>query len=156
MEVTTLLHQHLSPRECAHLINEFNKHRHTRSPGQATYLIDATYNGKLLIDDDGIISKVLADINWHRDDNYEIDWAQIVNFKSGSTIPYHTDHASESTRLTSITYLNEGFVGGSTHFTTGLDVVPKMGTTLIFNGKAFKHCVMPVEGDRMTLNVWYK
>jgi len=68
----------------------------------------------------------------------------------------HFDEARESTNLTSITYLNEGYLGGETAFDNGVIIKPKIGKTVFFDGKKYLHGVNPVtKGKRFVLAIWY-
>ena len=73
----------------------------------------------------------------------------------------HNDDSRESTNLVSITNLNDDFEGGS-HFVDDsgekekLDILPKTGKTIAFDGVKYKHGVREVtKGTRYTLAIWY-
>ena len=86
-----------------------------------------------------------------------VDWLEIVHWPKGSFQQPHKDFASEKTVLTSITYLNEDFIGGETVFEDGTMIKPKKGRTLFFDGQYYKHSVNLIEkGNRYTVPVWYK
>jgi hypothetical protein len=59
-----------------------------------------------------------------------VDWLQIVHWPKGSFQEFHKDFESQDTVLTSITYLNDDFVGGETVFEDGIVIKPKKGRTL--------------------------
>jgi len=86
-----------------------------------------------------------------------VELAEIVKWPTGSYQPPHTDDSSEATTFTSVTYLNDDFEGGETYFTTeDLVVKPKVGKTILFNGKKFEHEVKEIgDGIRYTLALWY-
>jgi len=78
---------------------------------------------------------------WHCDDwvyNYDLPTARRV--------------------LTSITYLNDNFIGGETEFTNGTIIKPKSGKTLIFPSFwSFPHRgLQVVEGEKLILvmHIW--
>ncbi len=86
-----------------------------------------------------------------------VDWLQIVKWPFNSYQDLHLDKASHETVLTSITYLNEDYVGGETYFKDGTVIKPKIGRTLVFDGMYYVHGVKAVKkGIRYTLPVWYK
>ena len=83
--------------------------------------------------------------------------AEIVKWPTGSHQAPHTDVNRESTTYTSVTYLNDDFQGGETDFTTeNFSVKPKVGRTILFDGKRFEHGVKTItEGVRYTFALWY-
>ena len=86
-----------------------------------------------------------------------VDWLQIVHWPKGSFQEFHKDFESQDTVLTSITYLNDDFVGGETIFEDGTIVKPKKGRTLFFDGMYYTHKVNLIKkGNRYTVPVWYK
>jgi hypothetical protein len=75
----------------------------------------------------------------------------------GTYQPPHFDTASSQTVLTSITYLNENFVGGDTYFEDGAIIKPVIGRTLVFNGMKYVHGVKEIlSGTRWTVPIWYE
>ena len=86
-----------------------------------------------------------------------IEHAEIVKWPTGSHQPYHIDNTRQSTTFTSVTYLNDNFEGGETEFTTeNFSSKPKVGRTILFDGKNFEHGVKKItEGVRYTFALWY-
>ena len=81
---------------------------------------------------------------------------QIVEWKPRSKQDPHFDTERDTTHLTSITYLNDDFLGGKTCFENGIEVNPKTGTTVFFDGVKEKHWVSEIQKDiRYTLAIWY-
>lgn len=81
---------------------------------------------------------------------------EITIWKENSKQNMHFDEVRESTNLTSITYLNEGYLGGETAFDNGVIIKPKIGKTVFFDGKKYLHRVNPVtKGKRFVLAIWY-
>ena len=97
-----------------------------------------------------------AAVSFFGRDTY-VELAEIIKWPTGSHQPYHTDMSRESTTFTSITYLNDNFEGGETEFTTeNFSVKPKVGRTILFDGKRFEHGVKTItEGVRYTFALWY-
>tara|TARA_Y100000994_G_scaffold237620_1_gene229392 strand:+ start:7939 stop:8493 length:555 start_codon:yes stop_codon:yes gene_type:complete len=90
-----------------------------------------------------------------------IEYVQIVKWLPGGSMDLHTDDARETTDLVSITNLNDDFKGGAHYIddlskNEKLDILPKVGKTVAFDGKKYKHGVREVtRGTRYTLAIWY-
>ena len=97
-----------------------------------------------------------AAVSFFGSDTY-IELAEIVKWPTGSHQAPHTDVSRESTTYTSVTYLNDDFQGGETDFTTeNFSVKPKVGRSILFDGKRFEHGVKKItEGVRYTFALWY-
>jgi len=81
---------------------------------------------------------------------------RLVLWSKGSKQLPHFDKARDTTTLTSITYLNDDFVGGKTFFENEVVVKPETGKTVFFNGCKYKHGVSQVtSGFRYVLAIWY-
>lgn len=81
---------------------------------------------------------------------------QITIWKENSKQDMHFDITRESTNLTSITYLNEDYLGGETVFDNGIVIRPEIGKTVFFDGKKYLHGVNPIiQGTRYVLAIWY-
>jgi len=97
-----------------------------------------------------ILFKVICEFS------YVIEWCEIVKRPSTSGHPKHFDGSSDKTVFASITYLNEDFTGGETYIVNDIEVPPKIGRTLYFDGKCYEHGVNTVkDSDRYTLAIWY-
>jgi hypothetical protein len=84
-----------------------------------------------------------------------IHYIDITEYPTGVSKPYHFDVARYTTTASSITYLNDDFIGGQTVI-EGTSVQPLLGRTVYFDGKNLNHCVMDVvKGSRYTLSMWY-
>ena len=107
-----------------------------------------------------IVQKVKNTINADFNNSHplfdEVDWSQIVVYDTGCSKNFHLDHASDKTTGTSVTFLNEDFVGGEA-IVEGVQIVPIKGRTYYMDGKMYKHAVLNViQGARFTLTCWYK
>lgn len=81
---------------------------------------------------------------------------QIVKWPVGTLKKPHIDSTRDTTKLTSITYLNNDYQGGKTCLDNGIEVLPKIGKTVFFDGMTHKHWVTEVqEKPRYTLAIWY-
>lgn len=88
---------------------------------------------------------------------YQEDWSHVVKWDDDAKQDLHYDTSSEKTIYSSITYLNDQYLGGQTYFEEGTIIKPIKKRTLFFNGMKYKHGVMPVKkGPRYTLATWYK
>jgi hypothetical protein len=86
-----------------------------------------------------------------------IDWCQIVQWPTNSFQYYHKDTAKSDTVFTSITYLNNDYIGGETSFENDINIIPKIGRTVYFSGQQYNHGVLTVlNGTRYTIPIWYK
>lgn len=92
--------------------------------------------------------------------NVVYDRGEIVKWSPSNYQDLHLDKntfTGNETILTSITYLNENFVGGETYFEDGTLIKPVTGRTLIFNGMQYVHGVKKIiDGVRWTMPIWYK
>lgn len=84
-----------------------------------------------------------------------IEQIEIVQYKVGTSKAYHYDSSRNSTSATSVTYLNDNYVGGQTVI-DGISIQPISGRTVYFDGKLHKHCVNHIlKGTRYTITIWY-
>ena len=101
-------------------------------------------------------NKIICDLNEKLKEFNEVDWSQIILYPTGSSKNFHIDSASENTTGTSVTFLNDDFVGGEA-VVQGVEITPIKGRTYYIDGKMYKHAVLNViKGARFTLTSWYK
>jgi hypothetical protein len=115
----------------------------------------------LPLQSDMIINRTVANIvsafNNFSTSKINISWCEIVEWPEKSFHPAHIDDTDRSISFTSITYLNNSYTGGNTFFVDDIEVVPKVGRTIYFDGMFYRHGVTQVEnGVRYTLPIWYK
>ena len=80
---------------------------------------------------------------------------EIVKWSPGSKMAPHYDLSYD--KWSAILYLNDDFFGGRTFFSNGIELKPKMGSIVIFNGTYFKHGVTEVlNGERYTMAYWVR
>ena len=84
-----------------------------------------------------------------------VESAQIITYPTGVSKSFHLDGARETTTGTSVTFLNDDFVGGEPMI-EGIKISPIAGRTYYIDGKMYQHAVLNViKGSRHTLTVWY-
>jgi len=143
----------LSKENCEKLINYYT----TISPSGEWFSTFPLNIDLSLIFFNQIVEKIEKSINECLDPKIKVDWCQIVKWPVESYQLPHYDTASDKTVFTSITYLNQDYVGGETFFVDDMKITPKLGRTLCFDGNFRRHGVSRVtEGIRFTLPIWYK
>jgi|TARA_E500000318_G_C3398142_1_gene148721 hypothetical protein len=86
---------------------------------------------------------------------YNTEVAQIITLPEGAAKNFHFDTARITTKLTSVTFLNDDFIGGQP-VVEGIEITPIIGRTYFFDGTKYSHAVLNViKGDRHTLTMWY-
>lgn len=97
-------------------------------------------------------------------ESVRIQRAHIETRENGSGLPFHFDEADASVVFTSVTYLNDDYLGGETIIRPNGEesdkfdtvVKPRTGRTVFFNGTYHWHTVSAVtNGTRYTLPTWY-
>jgi hypothetical protein len=148
----------LSRKECDGLINLYHKHK------QKVFKFNSSFP-LLVVSKDSLKKPILPKkyINKLQKtalvlNNAVIDWCEIVYWPTGSFMPLHKDMGkADTTVLTSLIWLNDGFIGGNLFYEDGTTFVPKKGRGLFFDGIYNTHGVTKVEsGERYTLITWYK
>ena len=142
----------LSENECTELIRFYKKIGHTKQH-EDTFVLSLTPNMEAA-------QSVLKIVNSFLDFSaYKIDigWCEIVEWPEKSFQPEHYDITNPDTSFTSITYLNDSYTGGKTFFVDDIEVIPKIGRTVYFDGLYYKHGVTQIDqGIRYTLPIWYR
>ncbi len=85
------------------------------------------------------------------------EWVEVVIWPQNSFQHSHKDASRNSTKYTSITYLNNNYEGGETFFTLDNSMSKNnIGDTIMFDGIKYEHGVKPItKGTRYVLAVWY-
>ena len=85
-----------------------------------------------------------------------IQRGDVVRWPVGASMRPHYDIRETRSLLASVCYLND-CDSGKTVFDNNLEVQPKAGRAVFFDGKHYEHSVTEVEGsDRYTLALWYE
>jgi hypothetical protein len=142
----------LNQEECDNLIN-FYKERGFEKQHRDTFVLplkaDMTASSSVV--------KIVNAFNNFSSNKVDVSWCEIVEWPEKSFHPAHVDNTDRSISFTSITYLNNSYLGGNTFFVNDIEVLPKIGRTIYFDGMFYQHGVTPVEsGVRYTLPIWYK
>ncbi len=148
-----LLDNFITLNECKQLVELYDKHKHLASHWLGSYPINTSDISHSLI------KKVLKQsenvVQKYFNSKFVIEWSEIKWHTQGSNHPFHYDSARTTTTLASVTYLNDTS-SGQTIFKDGLQVMPKIGRMIIFNGKEYLHGVNKCLEDRYTMPIWYK
>ena len=154
-----ILPEHIPSNICSEMIDVYENNKHSAKVWRNTkpLLLENISNQEELNRCKRVIKYVNnTAVSFFGRDTY-IELAEIVKWPTGSYQPYHTDNTRQSTTFTSVTYLNDNFEGGETEFTTeNFSVKPKVGRSILFDGKRFEHGVKKItEGVRYTFALWY-
>ena len=142
----TIVDNFICNEEIECLVNFYKNNKHLRKKWNTVFPMDIT----------GLFKNLENKYN-HFDKKNCVYWLEIVHWPRGSFQEFHKDVSVQNTVLTSITYLNDDFVGGETIFEDGTIVKPKKGRTLFFDGMYYTHKVNLIKkGNRYTVPVWYK
>lgn len=143
----------LSESDCTNLIEYYNNHGCTHI-WNGTYPMTIDLSNRYLKTKVGIIESL---INRFLNNSIEVEWCEVVKWPPGTVQNLHHDTSSPATVFTSITYLNVDYSGGRTYIKDDIEIVPKIGRTVYFDGKHYLHGVTPVlNNTRYTLPIWYK
>ena len=160
----TILDEVLTKIECDELINIYKSNLSNVKSHNMTHPLELRNiqdKQNLAIE---LINKINAKVYDNVKDIVECLNIEIVKWPIGSTQEFHTDITDDGVlyNLTSVTYLNEDFIGGYTQFldtdgSSQFAIKPKIGKTIIFNGLQYMHGVDTVQhNDRYTLPIWYR
>ncbi len=145
----------LSHEECDYLINFYEKNKdiqrlYQMSNGVPIMEIEIT----IIKEFDSLREK----LNKHvYSQGCKVDWINIVKWGNGCSKNLHQDLASTETVYSSISYLNQGYIGGKTYFEDGTSVAPVKGRSLFFDGVYYKHGVLAVQNPpRYVVACWFK
>ena len=138
----------ISQSDCDYLIKLFEDNPQHHQPWLDYNSMTIKPPGNKRVQD--ILLKVI------RESPYVIEWCEVAKRPPTSGHPKHFDLTSDKTIFTSVTYLNQDFTGGETYIVNDMEISPKTGRTLYFDGKCYEHGVNTVkDSDRYTLAIWY-
>lgn len=138
----------ISQSDCDYLIKLFEDNPQHHQPWLDYNSMTIKPPGNKRVQD--ILLKVI------RESPYVIEWCEVAKRPPTSGHPKHFDLTSHKTIFTSVTYLNHDFTGGETYIVDDIEISPKMGRTLYFDGQCYEHGVNTVkDSDRYTLAIWY-
>jgi len=103
-----------------------------------------------------IVNRLFNESKKYCDEEIEYGWGEVVFWSEGNYQNCHVDDADPNTVFTSISYLNDDYVGGKTFIENEFEITPRVGRTVFFYGMDYPHGVNKiVEGNRYTLPIWY-
>ena len=154
-----ILPEHMPSMVCSDMISMYKNNKHSANVWRDTKPLDVrNISNQEELNRSKFAIKHLNNtaVSFFGRDTY-VELAEIVKWPTESYQPYHTDDIRETTTFTSLTYLNDDFEGGETYLTKeNLVVKPKVGRTILFDGKRFEHGVKKItEGVRYTFALWY-
>ena len=133
------------------MIRFYNVNGHTHEWG-GTLPMTIDMNNILLAN---VVKKITNSIN-QLFNFIQPEWSEIVKWNTGCQQKSHYDTTIDNIVFTSVTYLNNDYEGGHTYFKDDIEVIPKVGRTVFFDGKYYLHGVTQVtSGTRYTLPIWY-
>ena len=148
-----LLDNFVTLNECKQLIKLYNKHKYLAYHWLGSYPINTSDISHSLIKK--ILKRSENIIQKYFNSKFVIEWSEIKWHTQGSEHPFHYDLSRTTTTLASVTYLNDTS-SGQTIFKDSLQVTPKAGRMIIFDGKEYLHGVNECLEDRYTIPIWYK
>ena len=138
---------------CNSLINDFEKNNDYHIKYRDTFILPLQNNENKFISK---LSYIYTSYLNSKSLLYVPEKIEIVKWPENSEQPVHKDNVRSSTKLTSITYLNYDFIGGKTCLENGIEISPKRGDVIFFDGQEYEHWVTKVEKNtRYTLAMWY-
>jgi len=144
MEEIKTIKSFLSKDHCTNLINRFKNYNGKFEKFNKRFLL------KLLKYPEDTLFKEI--INLYHLPNQKIENIEILFWEIGESHPWHTDKVFY--KYTTITYLNEGYVGGRT-IIENTTIEPETGKFIGFNADKM-HCVTELKsGERFVLICWY-
>ncbi len=148
-----LLDNFVALSECKQLIKLYKQYKHLAHHWAGSYPIDTSKISHSLIKK--ILKQSEETVQKYFNTKFVVDWAELKWTVHGSDHPLHYDGTSSDTTLASVTYLNNTS-SGATLFKEGLQVMPKEGRMIIFDGKKYLHGMDTCLEDRYTIPIWYK
>ena len=148
-----LLDNFVALSECKQLIKLYDQYKHLAHQWLGSYPINTSKISHSLIKK--ILKRSEEVVQKYFDSKFIIEWAEIKRNPKGSAHPLHYDGTKITTTLASVTYLNNTS-SGQTLFKDGLQVTPKAGRMIIYDGKKYLHGVNKCLEDRYTIPIWYK
>jgi hypothetical protein len=143
----------LNEDTCASLINDFEKNNKHHLKHRDTLVLPLQNNK------DKFISKLSYIYTSYLNSKsllFVPEKIEIVKWPIKAKQDSHKDKVRPTTKLTSITYLNDNFKGGKTCLENGIEITPKTGDVIFFDGNEYSHWVTEVEKNtRYTLAMWY-
>ena len=147
----------LSYQQCVQLREITDGYPYQRHGDTFTYNIVGLWREyKSIVDRILVKSREYANEMFPSNHILKVQRGDVVWWPVGSSMAPHYDIREAKSLLTSIVYLNDCDTG-KTVFDNNLEVQPKAGRAVFYDGKHFEHSVTEVKGsDRYTLALWYE
>tara|TARA_R100001086_G_C11796691_1_gene247777 strand:+ start:246 stop:695 length:450 start_codon:yes stop_codon:yes gene_type:complete len=137
---------HLSKDICNYLISYYNQNKDKSETFNRRKFIDI-----LDVKNDVVVQNLIVQYSKYYPNHY-LKNVQIIFWPVGESHDWHDD--TEYYDKTTITYLNEGYVGGRTQV-ENYEVQPKTGKIILFDSYK-KHKVSKLlNGERYVILAWY-
>jgi len=141
----------LSENDCIKLIDFYKKAGYYKQH-RDTFFLPLTSDMEISYH----VSKIVSAYNDFSKYKIDIGWCEIVEWPENSYQSEHLDMGDPDTSFASITYLNNTYEGGKTFFVDDIEIIPKVGRTVYFDGLHYRHGVTQIKnGVRYTLPIWY-
>ena len=148
-----LLDNFVTLNECKQLIELYKENKDLAYHWLGSYPLDSSQIAHPLMKD--ILKRSEEAVQKYFNSKLVIELAEVKWHTKGSNHPFHYDTSRKSTALASVTYLNNTS-SGQTLFDDGLEVTPKAGRIIMYDGKKYLHGVNTCKTDRYTIAMWYK
>ena len=149
----------LTTDECRELIEIYHQHEHLVKPWPVKPVDPCSYSINSSNISDPLVKKILSRTETLAKKYFNpkilIDWAELKKHEKKSFHPFHFDTTDGTTVLSSVTYLNT-FSSGRTVFKDDIQVPPRAGRVLLFDGQKYLHGVSQSQEERYTIPIWYK
>jgi hypothetical protein len=150
MQIIIIYDNYFNKEECNELIQLYEKFKYLAVPFYNVIPLKV----KKLLPSKFIkrINKTSTNIN-----KSKIDWIEVVKWPIGSFKDLHYDCDKNTTKLSSVTFLNDDYEGGELYFKDGTIIKPRIGRSVFFDGNFYEHGVSKVTKKlRWQLTAFYE
>ena len=153
-----LLDNFATAAECKELVHLYHQHKHLSRYWLGSYPINTKKISHMLIDQ--ILQRSEKVVQKYFDPMLVVEHGEIKKTGVGADHVLHYDSAVDPLTgykigLASVMYLND-IASGHTFFKDGLEVTPRTGRIIMYDGKKYPHGVSKCLADRYSFPIWYK
>lgn len=132
-----IIDSYFDREECNQLIELYDKFK---------YLAEPFYNVIPLKVKELLPRKFITKLNKTTNiiNKSKIDWIEVVKWPLGSYKELHYDCFKDTTKLSSVTFLNDDYEGGELYFRDESIIKPRVGRAVFFDGNFYEHGVNKV------------